>query len=101
MKKLKLSPTLSHVGGMLTSLVLGTDTIVRRRWPTRGSAGLPDSEIVVDQMGDDFQGLWMEKLKEMPRLLADRSPAALRWHFETPTAAATAGVLGRRDNESL
>jgi len=101
MKKLKLSPTLSHVGGMLTSLLLGMDTIVRRRWPTRGSAGLPVSEIGVDQIGDDFQGLWMEKLKETPRLLADRSPAALRWHFEIPTDAGTARVLCCRDNGDL
>src|SRR3989442_9344115 len=29
----------------------------------------------------------------MPRLLADRSPAALRWHFESPNDAGTARVL--------
>ena len=35
-------------------------------------------------MGDEFQALWIEKLKERPRLLADRSLATLRWHLEIP-----------------
>jgi hypothetical protein len=84
MKKLKLGPALSQIGSFLASLAVGTDKILQRRWPRRSSASLSVREISVSEIGDDFQALWQEKLNEKPRLFADRSPAALRWHFEIP-----------------
>ncbi len=101
MKKLGLSPRLSRMGATVASLLVGTDTILRRRWPRRGTTGFAVSEIGVDQIGDDFDGLWMEKLKEKPRLLADRSPSALRWHFEIPLDAGTARILCCYKNRDL
>jgi hypothetical protein len=38
------------------------------------------TEIEVKDIGDELQALWQRKLTETPRLLADRSPASLRWH---------------------
>jgi hypothetical protein len=59
------------------------------------------SEISVSDIGDDFQALWIEKLNERPRLLADRSPALLRWHFEIPPDGGTVRVLCCYKNSEL
>jgi len=92
-KKLNLRPSLAHWGAMLGSLAVGTDKILRRRWPRRSSATLAVTEIGVKDIGGDFQDLWKEKLSEGPRLLADRSPAVMQWHFEIPGDSGTTRVL--------
>ncbi len=51
------------------------------------------SEICPNDIGEDFQELWKEKLSERQRLLADRSPSALQWHFEIPGDRGCARVL--------
>jgi len=93
MEKLQLRPALSSFVGVLASLAVGTDKIVRRRWPRKHSSSLEVKEISVAQIGPDFQAFWTEKLNESAQLLADRSPAALRWHFETPGDRGTTRVL--------
>jgi len=93
-ENLKLRPTIGRLGALLASLVIGADTILRRRWPRQYANGFTVSEISTSEIGDDFQALWLAKLKERPHLLlADRSPAALRWHFESCTDAATVRIL--------
>jgi hypothetical protein len=101
MKKLQLGPALSRVGSILTSLAVATDKILRRRWPRQSSRGLVLSEINIQEIGDEFESLWMAKVNEKPqRLLADRSPATLRWHFDIPGDRGTARVLCcRKDGE--
>jgi hypothetical protein len=84
MEKLQLRPALSAVGGMLASTAVRTDKIFRRRWPRRGLASLEIKETSIAEIGDDFAALWAEKNREGGRLLADRSPGTLRWHFQTP-----------------
>jgi hypothetical protein len=101
MKKLQLRPALSIVGGMLASLAIGTDKALRRRWPRLSSTPLPVKEISVPEIGDGFQRLWTKKLAEGPRLLADRCPATLRWHFETPGDCGTTRVLSCYRNRGL
>jgi hypothetical protein len=93
MKKLKTGPSVAYIGGVLTSLAVGASNIVHRRWPRGSSTSLEVKEIGVNQIGADFETLWRDKLKEAPRLLADRSPAALRWHFEMPGDEGKACVL--------
>jgi hypothetical protein len=102
MKKLQFRSVLSIAGGILTSLAVGTDKLLRRRWPRQKSTDLVISEISVNQIGEEFQALWMEKLTEMPlRLLADRSPATLRWHFDMPGDRGTVRVLCCHKNGKL
>ena len=84
MKKLKINSTFSPVGGVLGSFLVGADRVLRRRSPRPISSALTVDEIDVKQVGDEFQTFWIEKLKERPRLLTDRSPAVLRWHFDIP-----------------
>jgi hypothetical protein len=93
MTKLNLGPETERVGSVVAALAVGTDKILRRRWPKRSATSLTISEIAPEHMGDDFQALWAEKLKERPRLLADRSLATLRWHFEIPGDLGCARVL--------
>jgi len=81
MKKLALRPYLSRVGGMFASLAVRTDRFLRRRWPSGGKTTFTLKDIGVDEIGEDFQIFWRQKVAERPRLLADRRPATLRWHF--------------------
>ena len=51
------------------------------------------TEISVREIGDEFQALWIDKVSEKTRFLTDRSPAALRWHYEIPGDRGIARVL--------
>ncbi|MGX1109177.1 MULTISPECIES: hypothetical protein [Bradyrhizobium] len=88
--KFGLGRGMEAVGAFLASSALRLDTLYR------GPRGLPISkitEIEVNDIGDEFEALWRRKLGEVPRLLADRSPASLRWHFTLPGSCSTVAVL--------
>jgi len=102
MEKLRLKSVLANMGRMSTSVAIGIDKLLHRRWPSQHSTQLAVSEISVSEIGDDFQSLWSEKLTERPRLIADRSPASLRWHFEISGDRGSAHVFCcRKDGELL
>jgi len=102
MEKLRLNSVLANMGRMSTSVAIGIDKLLHRRWPSQHSTQLAVSEISVSEIGDDFQSLWSEKLTERPRLIADRSPASLRWHFEISGDRGSARVFCcRKDGELL
>ncbi len=102
MKKLELKPAFSRAGAMLVSFAIKADRILRRRRPNGHSRDLVVSEGGVSDIGDDFQALWEQKLHEKPpRLLADRSPAVLRWHFQIPSDRGNSCVLSCRRNGAL
>lgn len=84
MKKFEFGRLTSHIGGVFFSLAVATDKIVRSRWPRRSDATLSLEQVSVNEIGDDFDQLWLSKLREKPRLLANRNAATLRWHFQTP-----------------
>lgn len=93
MKRLRLNALLAYAGGVIASPAIGIDRMVSRRSPRSCSKDFRISEICVTEIGDGFQALWTEKLSERARLLADRSPATLRWHFNIPGDGATTRVL--------
>lgn len=93
MKKLEVRPSLAGMGSMITSLAARADRVLRRRRPAGASSGLEIKEITVEEIGDEFGCLWREKLKETLRLLADRDPATMRWHFTIPGDAGLTHVL--------
>jgi hypothetical protein len=93
MTKLSLGPVAARFGAVVAALAIGTDKILRRRWAKRSSSSLVIREIAPKDMREDFQALWAKKLKERPRLLADRSLATLRWHLEIPGDRGCARVL--------
>ncbi len=82
--KLGATGGMRSLGGMLGSLALRAERMARRRAPVRTSSKFQITEIRVSEIGDDFEDLWRRKLAERPRLLADRDPATLRWHFTLP-----------------
>jgi hypothetical protein len=101
MEKLRFGPVLERIGRLSTSFAVRIDKLLNRRWPRESSTDLTVHDIAVNQIGDDFQALWIEKLNERWQLLADRSPATLRWHFEIPGDRGSATVLCCRRNGKL
>jgi hypothetical protein len=101
MRKLGLKSPVSSIGSMLASPAIVTDKVLRRRWPRKSSTGLAVTEIAVSEIGEDFQDLWIEKVNEGPRLLAERSPGTLRWHFEIPGDRGSTRVLCCSKNSEL
>jgi hypothetical protein len=101
MEKLRIKPPLQHIGRISAAMAVGIDNLLRRRWPRVHSTRLAVSEIGINEIGDEFQCLWIEKLTERPRLIADRSAATLRWHFKVPGDRGSARVLCCRRNGEL
>jgi hypothetical protein len=101
MKKLRLGRKASQFGALLGSLVVRTDDSLRRRRPRQSSSRFIISDISIDEVGDEFQLLWLEKLNEKPRVLAERTPSVLRWHFKIPGDKGSARVLCCHYNRDL
>jgi hypothetical protein len=101
MRKLRFTPPISNLGGSLGSVAVGADKMLHRRWPRQSTKDLSTVEISIGEIGDDFQDFWIEKVNEKTELLADRTPAALRWHFEVPGDKGSVRVLGCSKNGKL
>ena len=101
LKELGMGPALSYAGGLVGSIAITIDSFFRRREPRSEGTSYAISEIGVAEIGDEFQALWTEKLGEDTRLLADRTPAALKWHFDIPGDEGTARVLCCRAGDKL
>ena len=59
------------------------------------------TEIGVSEIDESFQDLWIEKVNAGSRLLVERSPATLRWHFEIPGDRGSTRVLCCSENGEL
>ncbi len=92
-RKMQLSKPISRLGEMLVSLALTTDGVLRGRRPTGFSKGLLLSEKSIDEIGEEVEALWLQKLREQNRLFADRSYPLLRWHFDAPGFRGTVRVV--------
>lgn len=101
LKKLDLAPPFSGIGSVLATLAVQSDKLLRRRWPSQCATDLEVTEIGVADIGEEFQVFWEEKVDERPRLLADRSVATLRWHFEIPGYKGAVRVLCCRRKGAL
>ena len=101
MKKLEIKSSLSRTGRFLGSLAIAADTKVRGRRPKQSSADLQVNDIRIDEIGDEFDEIWRDKVKEKAQLLTDRSVAALRWHYEIPGDRGTTRVLRCSKNGRL
>jgi hypothetical protein len=65
-----------------------------------GLAGNVD-QISIDQIEDEFDGLWQRKRDEMDCLLASRTSESLRWHFGTERMLERTRLLVSRGPEGL
>jgi hypothetical protein len=96
MKKLDVRPLLAPAGGVLAALAVGSDKALRSRRPAQIKITRSVREAGLEFIGHDFAEFWTSKLLETPgtpRIFADRTPAALRWHFEIPGDRGSVRVL--------
>lgn len=92
-RKFGVSGRIGAMAGLVGSFALCTEAAVRRRRLGTGSRKFRITELPVSEIGEDFESLWRRKLNERPCLLADRSPASLRWHFNVPRSQRKTTVL--------
>ena len=100
-RKLGLERAALYWGGALGSIAITTDKLLRRRWSRKLSSNLSIASIPVEQIGDEFDELWSAKRAERIRLLADRSAAILRWHFNIPGDQSAIEVLCCKEKNKL
>ncbi|MGB3550852.1 MAG: hypothetical protein WA993_09185 [Candidatus Binatus sp.] len=67
--------------------LLAADRVVRRRRPTRPGGATDLSICEIDQIGEEFDGLWARKTREPLRLMSVRTAETLRWHFRQSPGA--------------
>ena len=101
MKRLAIKSSFSNIGGVLGALAIATDTKVRARRPKQSSADLQMNDISIAEIGDEFDEIWLDRVKEKTQLLTDRSVAALRWHYQIPGDRGTMRVLRCSKNGRL
>ena len=92
-KRIWAHGALGEISEKVVSMALRGDIGLRRRWPRCPTNGLQVTNIHVRDIGQEFEGLWLQKLAERKRLLAFRTPAVLRWHFDIPEDRRTTRVL--------
>jgi hypothetical protein len=91
--KFGVGSRMAAVATFLGSSVLRADMHFRRGPKGRFADEFGVAEIEVKDIGDEFEDLWRRKLTEAPRLMVDRSPASLRWHFTIPGGSSRAAVF--------
>jgi hypothetical protein len=93
-RRMRIASGLSRVGSVLASLAVRADIRLRGRELRGRPFRYTVIETCVNNISDEFQRFWAEKSKETSRLLAKRSPAIMRWHFDPPGNRRVARVLG-------
>lgn len=84
MEKMRITRGLGKIASWLGSPALKGNIFFRERWPRPTAERFSCRALRIEEIGDDFQDLWMRKVQERPRLLACRMPEILRWHFLIP-----------------
>src|ERR1700692_950822 len=93
-KRLGINSSLKGIGSALASVAVQADMGLRRRPRGAKSGRYTIAETGVNNLGDEFQQFWSDKLREMPRLQAKRTPSIMRWHFDPPGSRRATKVLG-------
>jgi hypothetical protein len=71
----------SQFAGPVLVPVLSMEMALRRRGLRPGGQESSVTVLSADEIGSEFDDLWRQRLAERPRLLANRTAAALRWHY--------------------
>lgn len=101
MKQFGIRPALAELGGIAGAVAVTGDSLVRRRHPRVSARNHAISEIALQKAGDEFDDLWRRKVSEPGRLLTDRRPETLRWHFAIPGSVRLNHILCCRANGRL
>jgi hypothetical protein len=81
-RKLQLNGTLATIGTRVMSWLLHAEKSLRQRQPCRRSQIYKLRELSPSAIDSDFDAFWRKKLATATGLIADRSAATLRWHFD-------------------
>ena len=82
--KLHLNGRLPTIGRHIGAHLLRVEQAFRRRYPRASSSRYDIRELSPSAISSEFDGFWQKKMATSARLLADRSPETLRWHFDVP-----------------
>jgi hypothetical protein len=102
LKKMGANPGLASAGSLFGSLLLRSDITMRRRFPRR-RASSPHSIVEMDvrELGAEFERYWLAESQRKPRLMAKRTSAIMRWHFDPPHNRRSVIVLGCKKAQQL
>jgi hypothetical protein len=93
MEKMQITGRLGKIASWLGTPTLKGNIFFRGRRPGPTAERFSCRALRIEEIGDDFQDLWMRKVQERPRLLACRTPEILRWHFLIPHGRRRAHAL--------
>lgn len=93
LQKMGVHSSLIRAGGALASLVLRGDIAVRGRTPKGKRGHFTVLEHSIAEIGEDFAGFWADNSAQTAPLMAKRTRAIMRWHFEPPMSERRSVVL--------
>jgi hypothetical protein len=93
LQKMGVHPSLIRAGGAVASLGLRGDIAVRGRTPKSKSGRFTLLEHSIAEIGEDFARFWSDNSAETAPLMAKRTPAIMRWHFEPPMSERRSVVI--------
>ena len=93
LQKMGVHSSLVRAGGALASIGLRGDIAVRGRAPKTKPGNYTVLEHSIREIGDDFERFWTENSAKTAPLMAKRTPAIMRWHFEPPNSGRRSAVL--------
>lgn len=101
LRKMGVKSSWSKAASLAASIAVRADTGLRKRRLRKADSEFSVTEIGVEALGGDFEELWIKKASERPRLLGDRSPATMQWHFGIPGSRDTTRVLACYKHKKL
>jgi hypothetical protein len=84
LQKMGVHSSLVRAVGAVASLGLRGHIAVRGRTPKSKTGKFTIREHSVAEIGEDFERFWAENSAETAPLMAKRTAAIVRWHFEPP-----------------
>jgi len=96
LRKKGWAPAIARAAGAVAGAALHVDNLLRGRGPAKGRIARGIGALTLDEVGSEFDALWRDKRAEAPRVLADRSSEAIRWHFDKPAGRRAVRILVNR-----
>jgi hypothetical protein len=92
-KKIGVSGPMEAIGKIVGSVSLKVETALRARHPLPRKGNFQISNGPVSNISTDFEDIWQRTLEGEPRMMADRHPSRLAWHFNVPNGRHEIHVL--------
>jgi hypothetical protein len=89
------------VGKVAAPALLAAEGALRRRWARPANGQLTTRQLDPQAAGDEFDALWARKSSADPRMMVERTAAAVRWRFGTPAAQDKSRLIGSYEGSRL